>query len=204
LARKNGLPGIHFVANLFHGRPEFNPDQLGYDAVIICNPSRIRWGSRYDVALAQLIKTANNGHQPVALRSKILATADAYRRKLLGKYHKLRGHPTHMYEYADAMLFFQETDVPLKTVYPCVVPNWDNSPRSGARATILINSTPELFRRHLRSALRQAAALPAGRRIVFVKSWNEWAEGNYLEPDLKFGHQYLNVVRDEVFGLPGC
>jgi hypothetical protein len=85
-----------------------------------------------------------------------------------------------------------------------VIPNWDNSPRSGGRATILTNSTPELFRLHLRDVLRQAAALPAGRRIVFVKSWNEWAEGNYLEPDLKFGHQYLDVVRDEVFGLPGC
>ena len=39
-------------------------------------------------------------------------------------------------------------------------------------------------------------------RIVFVKSWNEWAEGNYLEPDLRFGHQYLDVVRDEILRQP--
>lgn len=33
-------------------------------------------------------------------------------------------------------------------------------------------------------------------KIIFIKSWNEWAEGNHLEPDLKFGRQYLEVVRD--------
>jgi lipopolysaccharide biosynthesis protein len=40
--------------------------------------------------------------------------------------------------------------------------------------------------------------LPIEKRFVFVKSWNEWAEGNYLEPDLLFGHGYLEVVREEL------
>lgn len=40
---------------------------------------------------------------------------------------------------------------------------------------------------------------PPGRElIVFLKAWNEWAEGNYVEPDLKFGHGYLEVIRDEI------
>lgn len=34
--------------------------------------------------------------------------------------------------------------------------------------------------------------------IVFIKSWNEWAEGNHLEPDLKFGTAYLEALRDEL------
>jgi lipopolysaccharide biosynthesis protein len=198
LALKNGLLGIHFVANLFHGHQDYNPEQLGFDAVTICNPSRIRWGSKFEIALARLNMFSNNGGKPSGWPSKILAAAGACKRKALSKYRQLRGYPTYVYDYADAMLFFQETDLPFKTVYPSVIPNWDNSPRSGGRATILTNSTPELFRRHLRDALRQAADLPAGRRIVFVKSWNEWAEGNYLEPDLKFGHRYLDVVREEV------
>ncbi len=33
-------------------------------------------------------------------------------------------------------------------------------------------------------------------QIIFIKSWNEWAEGNHLEPDLKFGNQYLEVIQD--------
>jgi hypothetical protein len=39
---------------------------------------------------------------------------------------------------------------------------------------------------------------PEQRRIVFIKAWNEWAEGNYLEPDSLSGHAYLDVVRSVV------
>lgn len=35
---------------------------------------------------------------------------------------------------------------------------------------------------------------PKEERIVFLKSWNEWAEGNYMEPDLKFGRGYLEAL----------
>ena len=35
-------------------------------------------------------------------------------------------------------------------------------------------------------------------RIIFLRSWNEWAEGNYMEPDLKFGHGYLDALREVI------
>jgi hypothetical protein len=38
----------------------------------------------------------------------------------------------------------------------------------------------------------------SNEKVVFIKSWNEWAEGNYLEPDQEFGLQYLKVIREEV------
>jgi hypothetical protein len=82
--------------------------------------------------------------------------------------------------------------------YPIVVPNWDNTPRSGAKGLALVGSTPELFRAHLREGISIAKQLPAGRRFVFLKSWNEWAEGNYLEPDRRFGTKYLEVVQEEI------
>jgi hypothetical protein len=86
--------------------------------------------------------------------------------------------------------------------FPCVIPNWDNTPRSGAKGLVLHGSTPELFRRHLRRALDSIADVPFYRRIVFVKSWNEWAEGNHLEPDLKFRRGYLEVLREELTRRP--
>jgi hypothetical protein len=65
---------------------------------------------------------------------------------------------------------------------------------------VLHDSTPELFRLHLRQALDLVQSRAPEERIVFIKSWNEWAEGNYLEPDQKYGHAYLDAVRDELTG----
>ena len=62
----------------------------------------------------------------------------------------------------------------------------------------LPQTTPELFRRHFREALELAQNLPDERRFIFIKSWNEWAEGNHLEPDLKWGHDYLRVIAEEL------
>jgi hypothetical protein len=43
--------------------------------------------------------------------------------------------------------------------------------------------------------------LPEDQQIVFIKSWNEWAEGNHLEPDLQYGHAYLEVVKNRLAQL---
>jgi len=89
-------------------------------------------------------------------------------------------------------------DDPGITDYPCVAPTWDNTPRAGRRGLLLHNSHPDLFRRNLRQGVERAMRLPAPERLLFIKSWNEWAEGNYLEPDLRFGHRWLEAVRDEL------
>ena len=79
--------------------------------------------------------------------------------------------------------------------YPCVFPNWDNTPRKGRKGLVLANSTPQLFESHMRDAVRAVADRDDEHKIVFLKSWNEWAEGNYLEPDTKWGSQYLQALK---------
>jgi hypothetical protein len=110
--------------------------------------------------------------------------------------------PTCVFDYEDALPFLRGKAGGNPTIYPSIVPRWDHSPRSGGRRTILHGSTPNLFRRHVREVLHDARVLPAEERIVFVKSWNEWAEGNYLEPDHRYGRQYLDVLREEVMARP--
>ena len=87
-------------------------------------------------------------------------------------------------------------------VYPCVYPNWDNTPRSGRRGVVARGATPERFGAHVRRALGLAARQPDGEQVVVVKSWNEWAEGNYLEPDQEYGQARLKVLDAEISRAP--
>ncbi len=82
--------------------------------------------------------------------------------------------------------------------YPCVIPGWDNTPRTGENGVVLHNSTPLFYAQHLRDALDIVDGRSLDESVVFVKSWNEWAESNYLEPDLRHGHAYLAATLREI------
>ena len=83
-------------------------------------------------------------------------------------------------------------------LYSCLRPNWDNTPRSGARGLVFHGSTPELFRPQISLALDQLKDRSPDSRVLFIKAWNEWAEGNHLEPDQLHGHGYLEVIKSEL------
>jgi hypothetical protein len=82
--------------------------------------------------------------------------------------------------------------------FPCVLPRFDNTPRAGRDGLVLHGSSPKLFREHVSLAVAKLRSMPPGRRLLWVKSWNEWAEGNTLEPDQDFGHDYLEALRDGI------
>ena len=108
---------------------------------------------------------------------------------------KLLHRPT-VVEYRKAARWFVDKDFDSREdVIPTLIPNWDHSPRTGRRAFILHNSTPEYFAEHVSDVVDVLRDKPEEHKIAFVKSWNEWAEGNYLEPDLKFGTQYLEALQ---------
>lgn len=86
----------------------------------------------------------------------------------------------------------------LKWVYPTLMPNWDRSPRSGRKARIYTNSTPEVFGKQIDQVLNLIKDKDLEHRIVFLMSWNEWAEGNYIEPDMKYGKGYLNILKEKL------
>jgi hypothetical protein len=101
-------------------------------------------------------------------------------------------------KYEEVLPFLDSYNTNGTENFPCILANWDNTPRSGRKGLVLHESTPELFRIHVRRQFNIALEKPEEYRIVFIKSWNEWAEGNYLEPDLQFGHAYLKVLFEEV------
>ena len=83
-------------------------------------------------------------------------------------------------------------------VFPCVYPNWDNTPRSGRGGVLALESTPERFGAQVRRAVELVAELPTDEQVLMIKSWNEWAEGNYLEPDRQYGRARLEMLALEL------
>lgn len=64
-----------------------------------------------------------------------------------------------------------------------VVTGWDNTPRSGRRGLVLRDYTADSFAEAIRFAVEAEERQNPG--LLFIKSWNEWAEGNTLEPYFK-------------------
>ena len=94
--------------------------------------------------------------------------------------------------------YFSGKEDELDYCYPSILPNWDHSPRSGRGGHILHNSNPIAFKKHVKEVLRTVRNKPKDHQIIFLRSWNEWAEGNYMEPDLKFGKQYLVALKEAI------
>lgn len=82
-----------------------------------------------------------------------------------------------------------------KHEFPVAFPNWDNTPRSKGQGRVLMSSDPNIFRDHLRKMYGKIRRRPKEEQLMFIKSWNEWAEGNYLEPDTVFHYLYLQKIR---------
>jgi hypothetical protein len=81
--------------------------------------------------------------------------------------------------------------------YPCVTPSWDNSARK-RDSLIFHGSSPELFKKWFASVYNRFIPFSEDENFIFINAWNEWAEGNHLEPDLKYGLQYLEAVKEVI------
>jgi hypothetical protein len=168
LARENGLKGIHFVGLIGGWIENYQKVlDLGFDAIIPAN----MW------------------------------TAES---KVKGKWKKLIQHKLReifpeflldKYKYSEIIENFYTEYDKQTNAYPSILPQWDRSARSGRKAVIYTGSTPKLFEKHVLNALEIIKEKPFEKKILFLRSWNEWAEGNYVEPDLKFGSGYLDVLR---------
>lgn len=110
-------------------------------------------------------------------------------------YRKLKRTFLEVYSYKDAIPYFLK-DSYNSNEFPCIVPNWDSTPRLGKKGLVLTDSTPALFRIHLKQVVEKLENHPPHQKIAFLKSWNEWAEGNYIEPDQKYGRKYLEELKN--------
>jgi hypothetical protein len=99
-----------------------------------------------------------------------------------------------VYDYAAIVDQMLEKPSPPYPRFPCVTPSWDNSPRRKSGATIFHGSTPAVYERWLRTVARNSRR-DADEDLIFINAWNEWGEGNHLEPCQKWGRAYLEATR---------
>lgn len=101
-------------------------------------------------------------------------------------------------EYSKALQLMDTPIFEKAEIFPTLIPNWDNTPRAGVNGRIMDNCTPELWGQHIDSIYNRIKHKDEASQIVFLKSWNEWGEGNYLEPDLLYGSKHLEVLKTKL------
>lgn len=187
LARENGLPGIHFVGhtdNAGKGLPGQAADyysadkakeyyqavlDLGFDAVMSS-------GYRRAVALLQ-------------------GKTRMIWRMLSGKTFA----PTYSkMDYSRLMANYYVPEDAGENIYPTLLPQWDRTPRAGKNSEIVVDSTPDRFQETVETAIELIRQKEPEHQLLFLKAWNEWGEGDYVEPDLKFGHGYIQAIRQAI------
>jgi len=171
LAIKNGLKGIHFVGMHMPGNWDFKA--YGYQAFSEAGPLLHKFGNGASM-IDKAFDLLNIDIQAVKRRKLKLPVVVPFK--------------NYVDRYPDHAMTPHE--------YPMIYPGWDNTPRSGADGWLFENSTPELFRELCLKAFKETGNKPKEEKIVLLKSWNEWAEGNYMEPDVKWGHAYLQAFKD--------
>lgn len=98
-------------------------------------------------------------------------------------------------QYKDVANLYLARDHQRRNVFRGVFPSWDNTARTGSRATLVVNGTPANYEYWLSEAIRRTQYdHPGKERFVFINAWNEWAEGCHLEPDRRYGHQFLEAT----------
>lgn len=129
------------------------------------------------------------GHQ-APLKDKVV-------KKITGKESVHYKH--HVEDYEDYFnRVFEKSKNKSAQIFPGITPMWDNTARKKKGGIIFTNSSPEKYGKALSRTLNEYATKEATDRFLFINAWNEWAEGNHLEPCVRYAHRYLEETYKEL------
>lgn len=172
LAEENGLKGIHFVARQYFGDSVENLINMGFDAV-------------YQERTVNALNSGKNYNLWQRINNKISNIFGI--RVSINKV-----------DYSKVYKYLVSKEAQDIKVYPTLLSGYDRSPRAGKGAQIFYNFTPEVWRKHIIDVLKYTKEKDMNHNIIMLKSWNEWGESNYIEPDLKYGTQFLEILKNEI------
>jgi hypothetical protein len=190
LALENGLPGIHFVG-CGEASSSIQLTASGEKKLVL--PKTTNAGEVYKMVLNlgfDALSSSGRNRAEMIVRGKYMRLIQIALRNKLGI------GTCRVYQYRDIMRHFYVPEDAWENVYPALLPQWDRSPRVGKANDLYVNSTPEYFKQSVLEALQLLKGKKPEHQILMLRSWNEWAEGNYMEPDLKFGMGYINALKE--------
>ena len=183
LAKENGLPGFYFIGSI-EALPVLDKNNLNHiDCVVEENISKVK-AMGFDA-----VATVNQKYAELKTGGKMRKIVHALFRRISP------GFLLDKYNYGKIMDNFYSPSDRREDVFPQLLVGWDRTPRSGRKAIIYYNNTPQTFEKAVKNALDCVKDKDPEHRILFLNSWNEWGEGAYMEPDLKYGKGKLDTLR---------
>jgi len=188
LAKENGLNGIYAVQVLTHYKQR--PRWQRFDANLEFEPT-------YTVSRpTDLLRKVYRKLAHKKLRLYIRELQERIGRGL-ERIDKAPGLVLDLHDYDEVWRQMLSRKLPKSDTFLGAFVDWDNSPRRGVGGFMMVGATPEKFGRYLKQQIARSEDLHKDG-FVFINAWNEWAEGAYLEPDKKFGYQYLQAIKGAI------
>lgn len=187
LAKQNGLPGIHFVGYTANANKKLPNGKL---SLYETNKASAFYQSVLDIGYDAVISSGLTRAQSIIQGRLGLAW------NILT--YKTRIPSSSYLDYSKVMRHYYVDEDAWENVYPTLLPQWDRTPRAGSKTEFLINSSPGKFQSTIEEALSYLKDKTSEHRILFLKAWNEWGEGNYVEPDQQFGHGWLDAIKNAI------
>lgn len=192
LAHINGLKGVYFIA-LIHSTTTMKRLQDG--SIVRVQPNLKSSRQVYEDILSLGFDGINSFGKPRAE----MCYMGKYTRIFKYLLHKhMPFLPTQRIDYPKVMKHFFVEEDKWDNIFPTIFPQWDRTPRAGNSEGVYINATPENFKKHLENAIQYINHKPDDNKVLFLRSWNEWGEGNYVEPDTKYGHGFLDAIKETI------
>lgn len=192
LAKENGLKGIYFIAIC----NSTSTLQRNADGTLKRVTPNLQSSERVYNDLLNLGFDGINSFGKSRAEMLCMGKYARIAKKLLHQY--LPFLPTHCIDYEKITQHFFAPEDSWQNVYPSIFPQWDRTPRAGNSEGVYIKATPTSFKKHIQDALNVIKNKDVEHQILFLRSWNEWGEGNYVEPDLKYGHAFLDAIKETI------
>lgn len=185
--RQDLFPDIAKTASLWR---DIAKNEFGFKDLYLCvtesfnktiEPSSINFNASVEFAPHFVM-------QKKYIEEKKTSILDKFRRKKEEK-------ATNLCDFKKGVQLSIERELPSYKLYRCVTPSWDNTARKGKKGIIGIGSSPEVYFNWLSTLIKKFRPYSEEENFIFINAMNEWAEGNHLEPCIKYGKAYLEKTK---------